>query len=97
MSKKVSYNHYVKEILKCAEYRRGSDVECIIATASILPGCITQGENFEEARDNLIDAIQLWITVGLREGEKMPVVNGCQLASAYENLEEIEDKEFIYG
>ena len=52
---------------------------CVIAEAVDLPGCFTQGDNFEEARENLIDAIELWIMAGLKIGEAMPVVNGCQL------------------
>ncbi|MFV1974812.1 MAG: type II toxin-antitoxin system HicB family antitoxin [Candidatus Scalindua sp.] len=28
----------------------------------------TQGRNFEEARENLIDAIELWVAVGLKRG-----------------------------
>jgi len=31
---------------------------------------MTQGDNFEDARDNLIDAVELWITVGLIEAEE---------------------------
>lgn len=86
----VNFGQYVKEILKYAQYRKGKDSNCVIATAPILPGCMTQGDNFEEARANLIDAIELWITVGLREGEEMPIVNDCQLASVSEIQEEAE-------
>jgi hypothetical protein len=43
--------------------------------------CFTQGKNYEEARENLIDAIELWVTVGLKKGEKMPVINGCRIAA----------------
>jgi predicted RNase H-like HicB family nuclease len=88
----VSLSEYVKEVLKCAEYRRGDDLNCVVAVAPVLPGCMTQGKNFEEARDNLIDAIELWITVGLREGEEIPVVNGCRLASAYQTPEETGER-----
>jgi predicted RNase H-like HicB family nuclease len=75
--KEVSLSRYIKEILKNAQYRKGKDYDCVVAVVPILPGCMTQGANFEEARDNLIDSIELWITVGLREGEKMPAVNNC--------------------
>lgn len=85
--KYVGFKEYVREALKTAEYKRDLEVNCIAAVVSILPGCMTQGDNFEEARDNLIDAIELWITVGLREGEEMPPVNGVKLATAAEQLE----------
>ena len=65
----VSFTVYVKEILKTAEYRQDAELNCVVAVAPVLPGCMTQADNFEEAREYLIDAIELWITVGLREGE----------------------------
>jgi len=85
--KYVGLKEYVKEILKSAEYKKDTEIDCVVAVASILPGCMTQGRNFEEARDDLIDAIELWITVGLREGEDMPVVNGVMLAPSIEVLD----------
>jgi predicted RNase H-like HicB family nuclease len=85
--KNVSFNQYVKEILKTAIYKQDNDFKCIVASVPILPGCMTQSDNFEEARDHLIDAIELWIMVGLREGEEMPVVNGIRLASMIERPE----------
>ncbi len=68
------------------------ELTCVVAVAPVLPGCMTQADNFEEARENLIDAIELWITVGLRQGEDMPVVNGLRLATALERLEMPSDK-----
>ncbi len=83
----VSFKEYVRAILETAEYKRDSEIGCVVAIASILPGCMTQGDNFEEARDNLIDAIELWLTVGLREGQEMPLINGVKLVTAVERLE----------
>jgi predicted RNase H-like HicB family nuclease len=85
--KDVSLNQYVKEILKTAIYKQDSDLKCIVASVSILPGCMTQADNFEEARESLIDAIELWIMVGLRGEEGMPVINGIRLASMVERPE----------
>jgi len=67
--KYVGFKEYVKAILKTAEYKRDEELDCVVAIAPTLKGCMTQGNNFEEARENLIDAIELWITVTLREGE----------------------------
>lgn len=88
--KYVGFKEYVREILKTAEYKRDSEIGCVVAIAPVLPGCMTQGDNFEEARDNLIDAIELWITVGLREGEEMPLINEARLATAAERIEKSE-------
>ena len=79
--KTVTFREYITEILKTALYEKGESSDAIIAEASCLPGCFTQGRNFEEARENLIDAIELWVTIGLKKGEKMPVINGCRLAA----------------
>lgn len=80
--KKGSFQEYVKEVLKNAVYKKGRDMQCVVAIAPDLPGCMTQGDNFEEARENLIDAIELCITSALRDGEIVPVVNGCVLVTS---------------
>ncbi len=80
--RKVSFQEFVKEVLKNAVYKKGKDANCIIAIAPDLPGCMTQGDNHEEARENLIDAIELWITSSLRDGETLPMVNGRSLVTA---------------
>ncbi|MBF0100981.1 MAG: type II toxin-antitoxin system HicB family antitoxin [Desulfobacterales bacterium] len=84
----IGFKDYVKEILKTAEYKKDIKIDCVVAIAHVLPGCMTQGINFENARDNLIDAIELWITIGLREGEDFPVINGKKLVTCIEQLEQ---------
>lgn len=76
----VGLADYVAEILKNAVYERGEQLDVIVAEAPDLPGCLTQGATFEEARENLLDAIEVWLLSGLRDGEDPPVVNGCRLA-----------------
>jgi predicted RNase H-like HicB family nuclease len=84
MSKKTprpgSLQDYIAEILKNAVYEKGEHLDVVVAEAPDLPGCLTQGANFEEARENLVDAIEVWLMSGLRSGEDPPVVNGCCLA-----------------
>jgi len=63
--KAITFRKYVKEVLKNAVYEKGESSHVIIAEAPDLPGYFTQGRNFEEARQNLIDAIEFWVTVGL--------------------------------
>jgi predicted RNase H-like HicB family nuclease len=77
-----SLAEYVAEILKNAVYEKGEQLDVIVAEAPDLPGCVTQGESVEEARENLVDAIEVWLMSGLRSGEDLPVVNGCRLAIA---------------
>lgn len=71
---------YIAEILKNAVYEKGEQLDVVVAEAPDLPGCLTQGTTFEEARENLVDAIEVWLLSGLRSGEDPPVVNGCRLA-----------------
>jgi len=71
---------YVAEVLKNAVYEKGEALDVLVAEAPDLPGCFTQGASFEEARGNLIDAIEVWILASLHCGERLPIVNGRQLA-----------------
>ncbi len=78
--RKGTLGDYVAEVLKNAVYEKGEQLDVIVAEAPDLPGCVTQGETVEEARENLVDAIEVWLMSGLRSGEDPPVVNGCRLA-----------------
>ena len=78
----VTLSEYVVQVLKNAVYEKGEQLDVIVAEAPDLPGCLTQGASFEEARQNLVDAIEVWLLSGLRSGEDPPVVNGCRLAIA---------------
>ena len=73
--KTVNLSDYIKEVLKVVKYKEDKQLHCVVASVPFLPGCMTQADSFEEARDNIIDAIELWVTVGLREGEMMPNLN----------------------
>jgi len=44
-----------------------------VASVPLLPGCMTQGETFEEARENIKDAIQGYLAVLREDGENAPV------------------------
>lgn len=77
-----SFREYIYEVLKTAVYENGEDIPCVVAYTPSLPGCITQGETFEEARNLLIDAVETWVLSALRDGQPVPVVNECLLAVA---------------
>lgn len=42
-------------------------------TVPALPGCVTQGENFEEALENARDVIESWVEVASRYGDAIPI------------------------
>jgi len=71
---------YITEVLKNAVNEKGEQLDVIVAEAPDLPGCLTQAATFEEARENLVDAIEVWLMSALRSGEDPPEVNGCRLA-----------------
>ena len=83
--KQVSLGEYITETLRNAVYEKDDSLEkipCVVAEAPDLPGCYTQADpdkSGEEARRNLIEAIELWITVALRNGQSLPVINNCTL------------------
>ena len=78
--RRASLADYIAEVLKNAIYEKGERLNVVVAEAPDLPGCLTQGANVEEARENLLDAIEVWVMSGLRSGEDPPIVNGCCLA-----------------
>lgn len=43
-----------------------------VATVPALPGCMTQGETFEEAKKNIKDAIAGYIAVLREDGDAVP-------------------------
>jgi predicted RNase H-like HicB family nuclease len=93
MIKAVSFQEYVREILKTARYRPCDDADCVVAALEVLPGCMTQGSSVEEARELLIDAIEVWVLSAIKDGEPVPVVNGCSLAITGTK----EEPEVAYG
>lgn len=78
--KAVSFREYVREILKTSTYKPGEDKPCVVAFAEVLPGCITQGDSFEDAREQLVDAIETWVLSAVKDGDPLPVINGLGLA-----------------
>lgn len=75
----MSLREYVAQALRCAVYEPDNslpDGPCVVAEVPQLPGCFTQADNFEEARENLIDAIEVWVVATLRHGGRVPPING---------------------
>jgi predicted RNase H-like HicB family nuclease len=93
MPRTVTFQEYIREVLKTAKYRPGDETDCVIATVEALPGCMTQGNSFEEAREMLIDALEVWILSSIKDGDPVPVINGCSLAIAGTS----EQHEVAYG
>jgi predicted RNase H-like HicB family nuclease len=52
-----------------------------IAFVPTLPGCMTQGETFEETKNNIQDAIAAYITVLQEDGDDVPVEHAEHIAA----------------
>ena len=74
----VTFGEYVKQALYSATYENDTSmgkIPCIVGEVPRLPGCYTQGESFEQARENLREAIELWVTIALQRNEQLPAIN----------------------
>lgn len=52
-----------------------------VALVPALPGCMTQGETFEDTRERVKDAIKGYIDVLREDGEEVPVEQGERIAT----------------
>lgn len=52
-----------------------------VAYVPLLPGCMTQGETFEETSDNIKDAISGYLLLLREDGDKIPVENQEHIAA----------------
>jgi predicted RNase H-like HicB family nuclease len=50
-----------------------------VATAPVLPGCVSQGRTKREAMRNIREAIELYIEVLLEDGLPVPMETGTEL------------------
>lgn len=64
--------------MKLAEYEKDDD-GVVVASVPNVPGFYSQGENFEEARVNLKDAIEGNLVVALQLGFEIPPIAGVDI------------------
>ena len=62
-----------KKILTYSAFFEPAEEGGYVVTVPILPGCVTQGETFEEAKKMAKDAIRLYLKVLKEDGEEIPV------------------------
>ncbi len=76
--KMISISRYVQAALERAEYERDEN-GIIVARVPGASGFFSQGETFEEARDNLRDAVEGNLTLALQLGLPIPVLEGVPI------------------
>lgn len=62
-----------KRILTYTSFFEPADEGGYVVTVPVLPGCVTQGETFEEAKKMAHDAIRLYLKVLREDGEEVPI------------------------
>ncbi|MCL6642691.1 MAG: type II toxin-antitoxin system HicB family antitoxin [Candidatus Bipolaricaulota bacterium] len=76
--KAFSLARYVEEALKKAEYSRDEN-GIVIARVPKASGFFAQGDNFEEARENLRDVIEGNVLLALQLGLEVPRIEGVEI------------------
>jgi predicted RNase H-like HicB family nuclease len=71
-------SRYVDAALKLAEYERDED-GVILATVPGASGFFSQGDSFEEARENLRDAIEGNVLLALQLDFPIPAIEGVTI------------------
>ncbi|MDD5497796.1 MAG: type II toxin-antitoxin system HicB family antitoxin [Atribacterota bacterium] len=65
-------SEYIKEALKRAKYEIIEDEEPYYGEIPELNGVWATGKNLEECRENLINVIEGWIILSIKEGLPIP-------------------------
>lgn len=76
--KVFSLTRYLEEALKRAEYSRDEN-GVVIARVPKASGFFAQGDNFEEARENLRDVIEGNVLLALQLGLEIPHIEGIEI------------------
>jgi predicted RNase H-like HicB family nuclease len=77
-AKSFSLSAYVEHALKLAEYEKDEN-GTIVASVPDITGFYSQGDNFEDARNNLRDAIEGNLLVALQLGFEIPEISGVEI------------------
>ena len=56
--------------------------QAFLAEAPELPGCMAHGNSYDQALQNIQEAMQLWLDVAREQGKTIPVPKGRRLLYA---------------
>ena len=74
----------VEKVLKYTVVFEPSEEGGYVASVPVLPGCLSQGETFEEATKMIKDAISGYLAVLKEKGEEIPKESGEVVISKVE-------------
>jgi predicted RNase H-like HicB family nuclease len=70
---------YLDAAMRHAAYEQLEDDEGWFATIRDFPGLWASGKTVEDTRDELRSALEGWIILALRQGERLPLLDGIDL------------------
>jgi predicted RNase H-like HicB family nuclease len=79
------FSDYIQAALKQAKYEI-LDNGSYVATVEPLPGVIATGKTIEDCREDLIEAIEEWVTIRLQRGLDIPSVDGLTIGVSREPM-----------
>lgn len=56
--------------------------QAFLAEAPELPGCMAHGNSYDQALQNIQEAMQLWLDIAREQGKTIPVPKGRRLLYA---------------
>ena len=71
---------YLDAAMKRAHYEMIEDEEPFYGEISECQGVWATGANLEECRQNLLEALEGWLILGLQRGLPIPVIDGITVA-----------------
>jgi len=69
---KLYITQYIQNLLRKAEYEYDKETKSWCASVPDLPGVYAQANTVEETREQLVEVIEDYILVSLREKQKLP-------------------------
>lgn len=75
LNERVLYLDYMESVFQSHQFTVLFDPAPeggFVASVPALPGCLSQGETFEEAKKNILDAIEGYLAVLKEDGNELP-------------------------
>lgn len=70
---------FIQAALKHAKYEIIDDEDPFYAEIPKLPGVLASGISFEACRETLIEALEGWILVKIKNGQEIPVIDNYSI------------------
>lgn len=75
----TTFQKYVYLALASAKYEYDTEARVYIASIPKLSGVVVQAKTIEGARNELAEAIESWVFIGLQHGDEIPTIGGVKI------------------